>query len=325
MCCKFAICSLFVCPAIGRKLVKLNFKCHFYFKNRELFAIIQKNLINSTCIGEPLQMRILLRPFYNLLEKENLSTNTLLTYKATVRQFFRMHSTMTSRSVSMFKNFLIEHYKVKTANLKLLAINKYISLMNLPIKKLKLVRYQQKPFLENVISDADYRFFKSKLKTENNKMWYYVVRFLAATGARISELVQIKVEHVYTGYIDIYGKAGKVRRIYIPKLLQQETLEYLAENEIVSGYLFTNRYHKKFSTRGIAGELKKFAIKYQMNPQVVYPHSFRHRFAKNFLEKYNDVALLADLMGHDSIETTRIYLRKTSTEQKALIDNIVIW
>ena len=64
---------------------------------------------------------------------------------------------------------------------------------------------------------------------------------------------------------------------------------------------------------------------YKMNVDVVYPHSFRHRFAKNFLEKYSDIALLADLMGHESIETTRIYLRRTSEEQRELIDKIITW
>ena len=72
-------------------------------------------------------------------------------------------------------------------------------------------------------------------------------------------------------------------------------------------------------------QLKKFAQKYGLDPAVVYPHSFRHRFAKSFLDRHNDIALLADLMGHESIETTRIYLRKTSTEQQALINQIVDW
>lgn len=72
-------------------------------------------------------------------------------------------------------------------------------------------------------------------------------------------------------------------------------------------------------------KLKGFANKYGIDPKVVYPHSFRHRFAKNFLEKFNDISLLADLMGHDSIETTRIYLRRTTTEQKAIVDNVVTW
>ena len=77
--------------------------------------------------------------------------------------------------------------------------------------------------------------------------------------------------------------------------------------------------------KGIAQQLKALAKKFGIDPKVVYPHSFRHRFAKNFLKKFNDIAFLADLMGHESIETTRIYLRRTSTEQQEIIDKIIDW
>ena len=92
-----------------------------------------------------------------------------------------------------------------------------------------------------------------------------------------------------------------------------------------SGYLFLNRFGNRITVRGISQQLKNYAHKYGLNPKVVYPHSFRHRFAKNFLEKYNDISLLADLMGHESIETTRIYLRKTASEQQEIVDKIVTW
>jgi len=155
--------------------------------------------------------------------------------------------------------------------------------------------------------------------------WYFVIRFLGATGARISELLQFKTEHVLKGYFDIYSKGGKIRRIYIPKKLQQEALTWLDSLGKSSGYLSLNKSGQRITSRGVSVQLKKLAIKYGIDPKVVYPHSFRHRFAKNFLEKYNDIALLADLMGHDSIETTRIYLRRTSTEQKDIVDRIVVW
>lgn len=71
-----------------------------------------------------------------------------------------------------------------------------------------------------------------------------------------------------------------------------------------------NRYGARITSRGVLQQLKKFAVKFGIDRNVVYPHSFRHRFAKNFLEKYSDITLLADLMGHESIEITRIYLRK---------------
>lgn len=190
--------------------------------------------------------------------------------------------------------------------------------------KLKSVKVQQRSYLENVISNADYTFLKNKLKGEWNPECYFVVRYLAATGARVSKLVQIKIEHISIGYFDIYTKGGKVR-LFIPKKLKDETLVWLQSNGRGSGYLFLNRFGERITTRGIAQQLKNYAIKYKMNPKVVYPHSFRHRFAKNFLEKYKDISLLADLMGHESIETTRIYLRRTSSEQQQIVDKVVVW
>ena len=137
--------------------------------------------------------------------------------------------------------------------------------------------------------------------------WYFIVRFLCATGARISELIQIKVEDVQSGFVDIYGKGGKQRRLYIPKKLVKEALKWLKDTDNVSGFIFKNRYGEQITPRGVSNQLKVFAKQYKINPQVVYPHSFRHRFAKNFLERFNDLALLADLMGHESIDITYRY------------------
>ena len=176
-----------------------------------------------------------------------------------------------------------------------------------------------------IIRHADYKFLKNQLKKDGNLEWYFVVWYLAATGARVSELIRIKIEHVQLGYFDLYSKGGKLRRLFIPKILREETLKWLCETQRTSGYLFLNRYGDRITTRGISQQLKNYADKYGLDSKVVYPHSFRHRYAKNFLEKYNDIALLADLMGHESIETTRIYLRRTASEQQALVDKIVTW
>lgn len=221
--------------------------------------------------------------------------------------------------------WLIENYKPKTVNLRLRAINCYLECVGKEKWKLPSVRVQQKAFLENVISEADYDYFKHCLKNDDEIFWYFVIRFLAATGARVSELIQIKVEHVKPGHLDLYSKGGKLRRIYIPKSLQSEALSWLAEKRRESGFIFLNRFGERITPRGISGQLKKLAVKYGINPAVVYPHSFRHRFAKNFLNRCNDIAFLADLMGHESIETTRIYLRKTATEQREIVDTIVDW
>jgi len=263
--------------------------------------------------------------FETHLRKGNLSENTITSYMWTVDYYLNHYDGITTNNLLTYKGYLLEKYKPKTVNLRLQAINKYLDFLGKTKLQLKFIKVQQKNFLENVISNADYKFLKNSLKKDGNSEWYFVVWYLAATGARVSELIQIKVEHVQAGYFDLYAKGGKLRRLYIPKKLRTETMEWLKENNKTSGYLFLNRFGERITTRGISQQLKNYAEKYGLDTKVVYPHSFRHRFAKNFLEKFNDIALLADLMGHESIETTRIYLRRTASEQQALVDKIVTW
>ena len=266
-----------------------------------------------------------MKEFKNFLLHQNLSKNTIESYTTAVEIYLRDFEEITKQNLLAFKAVLVDKYKGKTVNLRIQGINKYLEFLGKEKLKLKYIKVQQKTYLENVISDADYEFFKTKLLKEENYEWYFVIRFLAATGARVSELIQFKYEHLSRGYIDLYTKSGKIRRIFIPKKLRVKAIEYYVSINRIDGYLFLNKEGKQITTRGIAHQLKALAEKYKMNLNVVYPHSFRHRFAKNFLDKRKDIALLADLMGHESIETTRIYLRKTSEEQQEIVDKLVDW
>ena len=263
--------------------------------------------------------------FERHLRAENLSENTISSYLFAVNQYDNQYDDITLKNLKSYKVWLIESYKPKTVNLRLRAINCYLESIGKEKWKLPFVKIQQKTFLENVISEADYEYFKNCLKRDDELFWYFVIRFLATTGARVSELIQIKVEHIKRGHLDLYSKGGKIRRIYIPKVVQEEALSWLADKQQESGFIFLNKYGDRITTRGISGQLKKLASRYGIDPIVVYPHSFRHRFAKSFLERCNDIAFLADLMGHESIETTRIYLRKTATEQREIVDTVIDW
>ena len=267
----------------------------------------------------------MLTKFQLFLMQENMAKNTIHAYIYAVNDFFSLHRELNKKNLLLYKTYLIEQRSPKTVNLRLQAINRYLDFIGKPKWRLKSVKVQQRSFLENVISNADYVFLKNALHSDGNIEWYLVVRFLAATGARVSELIQFKVEHIHIGYLDLYTKGGKIRRLFIPSALRIEVLEWLSSNHRTTGYLFLNRFGERITTRGIAQQLKHYAHLYGLKPDVVYPHSFRHRFAKNFLDKYNDIALLADLMGHESIETTRIYLRRTASEQQQIIDKVVIW
>ena len=242
-----------------------------------------------------------------------------------LRQFTEKYDKVTKNNLNSYKTWLIENYKPQTVNLRIRALNCYLESIGKEKMKMSLVKVQQKTFLENVISEADYTYFKNCLKKDGEMFWYFVIRFFAATGARVSELIQIKAEHIRLGHFDLYSKGGKLRRIYIPVALQKEALKWLEERQQTTGFIFVNKHGERMTTRGLSAQLKKLAVRYNISPAVVYPHSFRHRFAKSFLERCNDIAFLADLMGHESIETTRIYLRKTATEQRAIVDKIIDW
>lgn len=267
----------------------------------------------------------MINSFQRHLLNQNLAKNTLSVYLFAIKQYQILFPEINKANLKQYKVYLIEHYKPQTVNLRLRAINCYLEFIKKEKWKMSFVKVQQKPFLENVISEADYDYFKQRLKADNELFWYFVIRFMAATGARVSELIQIKCEHIKTGYIDLYSKGGKLRRIYIPESLQKSCLEWLKSMNREYGFIFLNRYGERITTRGIASQLKILAKRYQIDPKVVYPHSFRHRFAKSFLDRFNDLAFLADLMGHESIETTRIYLRRTSTEQQAIINKVIDW
>ena len=180
--------------------------------------------------------------FEEHLRKSNLSENTITSYLWTVNYYHSHYDEVNKENLLAYKGYLMEFFKPKTVNLRIQGINKYLEFLGKEKLQLKAVKVQQKNFLENVISNADYNYLKKQLKKDGNMEWYFVVWYLAATGARVSELIQIKIEHIEIGYFDLYTKGGKLRRLYIPKKLRTETLEWLGENNRSSGYLFLNRY-----------------------------------------------------------------------------------
>lgn len=147
--------------------------------------------------------------FEEFLSQGNMAKNTISAYLYAVKEFGSRHKELNKRNLLVYKTYLIETYKPKTVNLRIQALNKYLVFVGKTKLRLKSVKVQQRSYLENVISNADYTFLKNKLKKEDNLEWYFVVRFLAATGARVSELVQIKIEHVQVGYYDIYTRVER--------------------------------------------------------------------------------------------------------------------
>lgn len=268
------------------------------------------------------------------MKKKNLASNTGVAYMFSVKNYFDFYQELTIENLQRHSHYMVETYLPATANQRIHALNHYLLFLEdrhpelypeLKNFRLKALKKPRTSFQDSIISNEDCDLLQKKLKEENQTFWYFVVRFLVTTGVRVSELTKIKVEHLTCGFLDLYSKGGKVRRIYITDSLCAEALEWCRQNDRASGFLFARREGQPITTRGVHSQLKHFALRYGINPATIYPHSFRHRFAKNFLLRCGDIALLADLLGHESIETTRTYLTRSSREQQTMMDEIVTW
>lgn len=266
-----------------------------------------------------------IKQFEQFLEENSLTNNTITSYLAAVNQFQSFYKNFTMNTVARYKSWLAKNYKPVTVNLRLQGINKYLAFVKKSHIKQKYVKVSQRQYLDNVISNDKYKFLKNELKNNGYTKWYFLVWLLATTGARISEMMQMTPEHIRIGYMDVRSKGNKIRRIYIPKRVRKAIQPWIRTQRLSWGHIFTRFNGNIITTRWISAQLKRFAIQYGIDKNVVYPHSFRHLYAKNFLQKCENIALLADLMGHARIETTRIYLRNTTSEQQMIVDKIVTW
>lgn len=293
-----------------------------------------KNKKNHTTALPAIPQNPLIDDFEAYLRQKNLSQNTIMTYLYGVRLYWRHYDSITLQTLLDFRRMLIAGYRPATVNQRIHSINHFLLFLEerhhdqfpeIQSYRLASIKLPRNSFQDSVISDKDCKKLQRRLKRDGHEFWYFIVRFLVTTGVRVSELTQIKVEHLSCGYLDLYSKGGKIRRIYITDMLCQEALEWCRRSERTSGFLFLTRRGRPVTPRGIQLRLKYFARIYRLNADTVYPHSFRHRFAKNFLMRCGDIALLADLLGHESIEITRIYLTRSSKEQQKLLDDIVTW
>lgn len=259
---------------------------------------------------------IKLKQFKRWLSSTNYADKTKDAYYQAMCIYAKCFNNVDTVSMMAFKALQIERCKPQTVNLRIRALNCYNEAMGTTDFHLTFVKVQRRTFLDDVISEADFKHLWKSLEKDGLKDWSMLIRFMGSTGARISEVLHFKSEHVKAGHIDIYTKGGKIRRIYIPKHLKKDAEEWLDGK---NGLLFP------WTAGVIRNRLADFAERYRIDRKVMHPHSFRHLFGKSFISKYQDIALLADLMGHDSIETTRIYLRRTSAEQAAIVDKVVTW
>lgn len=260
--------------------------------------------------------------FKNYLYEEELSQNTIDSYLFGVRKFFGKYSEITKPNLIAFKQELTEDYKPQTVNLRLTAVLKYCEYKDINLK-IKHIKEPKKTYVENVITQRQVNCLLEGLKKDNKMRMYYYIILLSKTGMRISEALRVKKKDIIHGSVTMSTKAH-MRTIHFPKKLQEEIkplIDGLQDEDVV----MQNAHGKALTDRGFAEELIKSGKKYGVPRNVLHAHAFRHFFAIEFLKRNNNIALLADLLGHGSVNVTQIYLRMSQEQQKDEIDKAVDW
>ena len=226
------------------------------------------------------------------------------------------------QSIKRWKEHLLKFNKPQTVNLKLTAISKYCTFAGVSVH-IKRVAVQRCTLIRNAITRSEVEHLIGSLEEDGCERFAVIVRLLAKTGGRISEVIRITKQDISRGYVDMQTK-GKVRRIYLPDTLADELAPFL--DKLRPGdVLCRNRFGRQITARGVGKMLRQFAERYGIPPEHVHPHAFRHFYAVEFLKQNPNVALLADTLGHSDINTTRIYLRQTEEQQRAEITRTVNW
>ncbi|OUN34199.1 recombinase XerD [Lachnoclostridium sp. An76] len=258
------------------------------------------------------------------LKEQELAEGTVSTYIRYARQIEqRMElSGASKKTVLEYKQNLKEKKAAPTTlNLAIIAVNKYLKFCGLKECTVKTEKIQKRKSLENVISIDEYRKMLQYAKNSKRKKYYYIMRTLAQTGIRISELQYFTVEVLEKKKIQVSNK-GKIREIYLPDGLIQELYEYCKDNGISSGVIFKGNTSKPIGRSSVYKMLARIGTEAGISKDKVYPHSFRHLFAVTYMNCYGNLTELADILGHSNLETTRIYTLTTAEEKRKRMDNL---
>ena len=256
---------------------------------------------------------------------EERSVATIQKYIRDVKAFmvYAQNSTITKEFVIAYKKYLQENYAVRSVNSMLASINSFFSFFGWNDLKVKSLKLQQQVFCpeEKELTKAEYTRLCRTAERKCNERLNLILQTICGTGIRVSELQYITVEAVKHGEAVVNCKA-KTRSVFIVKELRQKLLRYATEQDIKSGMIFVTRTGKPISRTNIWREMKALCMEANVNPQKVFPHNLRHLFARVFYGIEKDIAKLADILGHSSINTTRIYIISTGTEHRQRMENM---
>ena len=226
-------------------------------------------------------------------------------------------------TVIAYKKHLQEKYAVRSVNSMLASINSLFEFLGMQDLRVKAVKLQKQNYRseEKELTKAEYTRLCKTAENNRNKRLSLIIQTICGTGIRVSELQFITVEAVKSGEATVSCKA-KTRSVFIVKNLQKKLLDYAAKQGIKSGMIFITRTGKAISRTNIWREMKSLCNEAGVNPTKVFPHNLRHLFARVFYGIEKDIAKLADILGHSSINTTRIYIISTGVEHRRKMENM---
>lgn len=259
---------------------------------------------------------------------QEYSNNTLNQYKANVLKFLNWLSddeNITKDTTIKYKEYLYSlnpRPKTSSINTWIIELNKFLKWLKLDDLTIKKIKQQIKNSNEEVLSISDYKRLLRISKSIGNMKLYYIMKVLAMTGIRISELKFFTVESIKSNYIPAFNK-GKERNLIVRQDLARELRKYCRDNNIKTGCIFKGEKQDKLVFSTIWRQMKKVSGKARVNKNKVHAHSFRHLFAQVFLEEYSDnITELADILGHNSLETTRLYTRTSNAQKKSKLEKL---
>lgn len=259
------------------------------------------------------------------LKNEEKSKNTIEKYIRDVRAFaeFSGGKVITKETVIAYKEHLKANYKIISVNSMLASLNGLFSFLGWYELKIKAIKLQQQIYCpeEKELTKAEYMRLVNTAKQNGNERLNLILQTICSTGIRVSELQFITVEAVKYGEATVSLK-GKTRSVFIVKELKKKLLSFAQKQNIKSGMIFVTRTGKAISRTNIWREMKALCKEANVNPQKVFPHNLRHLFARTFYGIEKDIAKLADILGHSSINTTRIYIISTGTEHRRRMENM---
>lgn len=264
--------------------------------------------------------------FSHYLYTEEREPGTIEKYCRDVRSFVRwlQGKEVTKEQTMGWKEHLrLAGYAPVTINSMLVALNRFLHFMGWDSFRVKALRVQRRVFQsrERELTRVEYvRLIEAALAQRKDRL-ALLIETICSTGIRVSEVKYITVEAVQVGRAEVSLK-GKIRAILIPNRLCRKLRKYAGKQKIASGEIFLTRSGRGMSRRQIWAEMKGLCKKAGVEPSKVFPHNLRHLFARSFYQACRDVVQLADVLGHSSIETTRLYLISTGVELARRMDRL---